>query len=253
MTDEIELAPEPGILVESLRDIGYSFNSALADVIDNSITACASRISVFALPVADSFKVAIIDDGNGLNRSDLLQAMRLGSADPREERAIGDLGRFGLGLKTASFSQCRRLTVVSRQHGEIAAFTWDLDTVVKENSWSVLERTDFDSIFAIDELPSTGTMVLWEKVDRLTGRNGSGKVDYERVISESQDYLSLVFHRFLSGERNTQKISISINGRALDPIDPFNIANEATQASPEEVVCPGGHLAVVHAPAYLDI
>lgn len=165
--------------------------------------------------------------------------MRLGSTDPREERAIGDLGRFGLGLKTASFSQCRRLTVVSRQHGEIAAFTWDLDTVVKENSWSVLERTDFDSIFAIDELPSTGTMVLWEKVDRLTGRNGAGKVDYERVISESQDYLSLVFHRFLSGERNTQKISISINGRALDPIDPFNIANEATQASPEEVVCPG--------------
>ena len=124
MTDEIELAPEPGILVESLRDIGYSFNSALADIIDNSITACASRISVFALPVADSFKVAIIDDGNGLNRSDLLQAMRLGSADPREERAIGDLGRFGLGLKTASFSQCRRLTVVSRQHGEIAAFPW---------------------------------------------------------------------------------------------------------------------------------
>lgn len=239
MTDEIELAPEPGILVESLRDIGYSFNSALADIIDNSITACARRISVFALPIEDSFKVAIIDDGNGLNRSDLLQAMRLGSTDPREERAIGDLGRFGLGLKTASFSQCRRLTVVSKQHGEIAAFTWDLDTVVKENSWSVLERTDFDRIFAIDELPSTGTMVLWEKVDRLTGRNGSGKVDYERVISESQDYLSLVFHRFLSGERNTQKISISINGRVLDPIDPFNIANEATQASPEEVVCPG--------------
>jgi len=81
VTDEIELAPEPGILVESLRDIGYSFNSALADIIDNSITACASQISVFALPVADSFKVAIIDDGNGLKRSDLLQAMRLGSTD----------------------------------------------------------------------------------------------------------------------------------------------------------------------------
>lgn len=255
MTDDIELTPEPRILVESLRDIGYSFNSALADIIDNSITACAKHITIFALPIADSFKVAIIDDGNGLSRSDLLQAMRLGSSNPREERATGDLGRFGLGLKTASFSQCRKLTVISRQHGEIAAFTWDLDTVVKENSWSVLERTKFDDIFAIKELPSTGTMVLWEKVDRLTGHNGSGKVDYDRVISESQDYLSLVFHRFLSGEGNTPKVNISINGRALDPIDPFNITNDATQASPEEVVCPGVTLrsfTLPHISAYQD-
>lgn len=239
MADEIELTPEPGILIESLRDIGYSFNSALADIIDNSITAHAQNISIFAMPVDDSFKVAIIDDGDGLGRSELLQAMRLGSTNPRDERTSGDLGRFGLGLKTASFSQCRRLTVVSRQAGKTTAFTWDLDTVVKDNSWSVLERTDCEHIFAINKLPATGTMVLWEKVDRLTGCNGPGKVDYERVVSESQDYLSLVFHRFLSGEKSIQRISISINGRRLDPIDPFNTANEATQVSPEEVVCPG--------------
>lgn len=239
MTSEIELTPEPRILIESLRDIGYSFDSALADIIDNSITAHAREISVFALPIEDSFKVAIIDDGDGLNRSDLLQAMRLGSTNPRDERAIGDLGRFGLGLKTASFSQCRRLTVVSRQHGKTTAFTWDLDTVVRENSWSVLERADFEHLFAFDELPSTGTLVLWEKVDRLTGDNGSGKVDYARIVSEAQDHLSLVFHRFLSGEKGIQKVNISVNGRFLEPIDPFNIANDATQASPEEIVCPG--------------
>lgn len=153
MRNEIELTPEPAILIESLRDIGYSFDSALADIIDNSITAHARDIAVFALPIEDSFKVAIIDDGNGLSRQELLHAMRLGSANPRGERAIGDLGRFGLGLKTASFSQCRRLTVVSRQNNETAAFTWDLDTVVKDNSWSVLERKDFEQIFALDELP----------------------------------------------------------------------------------------------------
>lgn len=239
MTDEIELTPEPRILIESLRDIGYSFNSALADIIDNSITAHAREISIFAIPIEDSFKVAIIDNGNGLSRQELLQAMRLGSTNPRQERTLGDLGRFGLGMKTASFSQCRRLTVLSRQNNETAGFTWDLDTVVKDNSWSVTERTDFDQIFAFDELPTTGTLVLWEKVDRLTGDNGSGKVDYDRIISEAQDHLSLVFHRFLSDERGIQKVNISVNGLALEPIDPFNVANDATQASPEEVVCPG--------------
>lgn len=239
MTDEIELTPEPKILIESLRDIGYSFESALADVIDNSITANASTINIMALPVNDSFKVAILDDGNGLDRESLLRAMRLGSSNPRDERAIGDLGRFGLGLKTASFSQCRRLTVVSRRDGQTSAFTWDLDTVVRENSWSVLERTDYNEIFGYDTLPENGTLVLWEKVDRLTGGNGSERVDYDRVISEAQDHLSLVFHRFLSKEKGTPNLSISFNGCGLEPLDPFNMSNDATQASPEEIVCTG--------------
>ena len=234
MTGEIELTPQPGILIESLRDIGYSFESALADIIDNSITANASEISVMALPVNDSFAVSILDDGDGLDRDSLLQSMRLGSSNPRDARAADDLGRFGLGLKTASFSQCRRLTVVSRQQGRTSAFTWDLDVVVRENSWSVLERTDYDSIFGYDTMPETGTLVLWEKVDRLAGNNGTG-----RMISEAQDHLSLVFHRFLSRERGTKGLAISFNGRILEPLDPFNMSNDATQASPEEVVCPG--------------
>ncbi|KAB8287258.1 ATP-binding protein [Bifidobacterium avesanii] len=239
MADEIELTPEPGILIESLRDIGYSFESALADIIDNSITANASEINIMALPVDDSFRVSILDNGEGLDRNALLRAMRLGSSNPRDERANDDLGRFGLGLKTASFSQCRRLTVVSRQHGETSAFTWDLDTVVRENSWSVLERTDYDEIFGYDTMPDTGTLVLWEKVDRLTGDNGSGRVDYDRVISEAQDHLSLVFHRFLAKEKGTKSLRISFNAHDLEPLDPFNMSNDATQASPEEVVCPG--------------
>ena len=139
--EEIELDPEPGILIESLRDVGYSFNSAVADIIDNSITANSGNVSVFALPFGDGgFKVAIIDDGDGLDRDELLKAMRLGSSNPRLAREAGDLGRFGLGLKTASFSQCRRLTVVSRRDGDTSAFTWDLDTVVRSNKWTVIER-----------------------------------------------------------------------------------------------------------------
>lgn len=108
----VRLEPVPSILVESLRDIGYSLNSALADVIDNSIAANATEVRIFAIP-GDDFRIAIIDNGEGLSREKLKQAMRLGSSDPRQERELNDLGRFGLGLKTASFSQCRRLTVLS--------------------------------------------------------------------------------------------------------------------------------------------
>lgn len=147
MAGDIELNPEPGILIESLRDIGYSFDSALADIIDNSITARGLHIYIYAVPTSeDDFTVSVVDDGDGLNREELLKAMRLGSSNPRDARAEGDLGRFGLGLKTASFSQCRRLTVVSRKDNETSAFVWDLDTVVRTNRWTVEELTDLSDV-----------------------------------------------------------------------------------------------------------
>lgn len=233
--EQSTLDPEPSILIESLRDIGYSFNSALADIIDNSITAEATDISVLAIP-DDDFRIAVIDNGVGLSRDNLKRAMRLGSSDPRKERAQNDLGRFGLGLKTASFSQCRRLTVVSRNEGKTSAFTWDLDLVAKNNEWTVIEHEDTSSICFIGQLGLNGTLVLWEKVDRLTGSRGSGRVNYERLISEAQDYLALVFHRFLAGEKGLQKISIRVNNLELAPIDPFNTKHQATQAAPKDAI-----------------
>ena len=98
------------------------------------------------------------------------------------------------------------MTVVSRNNGEAAGYTWDLDLVVEQNAWNVIERDDLDEVPFVDELGDTGTLVLWEKLDRLTGARGSGKVDYARVISEAQDYLSLVFHRYITGERGLQSI-----------------------------------------------
>lgn len=235
----IELQPEPAILIESLRDIGYSFNSALADIVDNSITAKASNVWIWAIPNEDDFQIAIIDDGEGLSRDNLLNAMRLGSTDPREYRSPDDLGRFGLGLKTASFSQCRKLTVASRCSSECSAFTWDLDTIVRDNGWTLLERSDHSDIPFFDKLGNNGTLVLWEKLDRLTGNHVSGQTDCARLISEAQNYLSLVFHRYLSGEKGIKRLSIYVNNRKLDPVDPFNLQNSATQSSPTEVICPG--------------
>lgn len=233
------LDPEPGILIESLRDIGYSFNSALADIIDNSISANAAHIDVIAIPT-DDFYVGIIDNGEGMTPSELRKAMRLGSSNPRLARNPKDLGRFGLGMKTASFSQCRRLTVASRRGGFLSAYTWDLDIVVQDNSWKILERRDFENIRCLDYLTGDGTLVLWEKVDRIANTRGSGRTTYyARIISDAQKHLSLVFHRFLAGEPGLPRIDITFNGNPLEPIDPFNSRHKATQAQPFEVICPG--------------
>lgn len=235
----VRLDPVPSILVESLRDIGYSLNSALADVIDNSIAANATEVQIFAIP-GDDFRIAIIDNGEGLRREELKQAMRLGSSDPRQERELNDLGRFGLGLKTASFSQCRRLTVLSRKGGEkAAAFIWDLDFISRENQWNLIEELDLEAIPFADKMGGAGTLVLWEKLDRLTGVRGSGKIDYDRILSEAGNYLGLVFHRYLLAEKGLKKLAIRLNGRALVPIDPFNISHPATQIGQSEVICPG--------------
>lgn len=235
----VRLEPVPSILVESLRDIGYSLNSALADVIDNSIAANATEVKIFAIP-GDDFRIAIIDNGEGLSREKLKQAMRLGSSDPRQERELNDLGRFGLGLKTASFSQCRRLTVLSRTDREKgAAFTWDLDFISREHQWDLIEELDLQAIPFANQMEGAGTLVIWEKLDRLTGVRGSGKVDYDRILSEAGNYLGLVFHRYLSGERGLKKLTIELNRRALVPIDPFNTSHPATQVGQAEVICPG--------------
>src|SRR3569623_28647 len=131
-------APNAGMLIESMRDIVYSLDSALADIIYNSITAKALRVDLFIDTISASPKLAIVDDGVGMAEAALLNAMRPGSRSPLEARAVGDLGRFGLGLKTASFSQCRRLTVISRKDGALSAAEWNLDLIDRQDEWILL-------------------------------------------------------------------------------------------------------------------
>lgn len=238
---KLQLDPIPSILIESMRDIGYSFESAIADIIDNSITAGAKHIQIEVRSEGNP-AVAIIDDGDGLSRDQLIAAMRMGSTDPREQRSLGDLGRFGLGMKTASFSQCRRLTVYSSQSGVANAFTWDLDYVVETNSWSVIEQTNFQEVNFYNIFPSTGTVVLWEKIDRLGQQSSSRKKvtsSFERLVSDAEEHIALVFHRFLAGEPSCPKVNITLNGRQIEPLDPFNKRHSATILGPEELL-PGG-------------
>ena len=234
----IEIPPKPSLLIESIRAIGYSLSTALADLVDNCIAAQAETIQIFASLETTEPKVGILDDGVGLIEEELLEAMRLGSRTPLEERAKSDLGRFGLGLKTASFSQCRVLTVVSRTNGTTTCARWNLDHIAESGRWQVQIPDDLTSIPWTEHIGSSGTLVVWEQLGVGTdgGDSAWNVADFVRQLDEARSHLELVFHRFLSGEPGRRRISIEMNNRPLEPFDPFHSRHPATIAGPEELI-----------------
>jgi hypothetical protein len=230
-----DATPHAAALIEGLRDLGYSLETAISDIIDNSITAGASRIQIITDTISDDPYIAIVDDGKGMTETELVAAMRPGSRSPLATRDEADLGRFGLGLKSASFSQCRRLTVVCRKSGQTSAAIWDLDDVAERNEWAVQLPDDVSGIPAINQLGTSGTLVLWQKLDRLTGGYSNNPVKRTEVINrrvaETERHLRLVFHRYLEA---SEPLRILLNDRRLRPLDPFARKNPATIADPEE-------------------
>lgn len=226
---ELTLRPSAARLLESMRDIGYSFESALADIVDNSISAAATQVRIVNDLDADGHPyLAILDNGRGMRGDELTAAMRHGSRSPRETREAGDLGRFGLGMKTASFSQCRRLTVASRVDGVWEARCWDLDHVVEHDEWllQVLDRDAISRLPALDSLSGDGTLILWQKLDRLDALGPHPDQVYaalNAMFGLARRHLALTFHRFIAPESadGITPVSISINGASLDALDPF--------------------------------
>ncbi len=238
ITREIDAAPYAASLIEGHRDFGYSLETALADIIDNSISAGATEVALEAETTTEHPWIALADNGRGMSESELVEAMRLGSKNPTDLRAINDLGRFGLGLKSASFSQCRRLTVLTRRDGKVSCARWDLDEVSKRNNWN-LELIDTPQhVTGHELLPITGTVVIWEKLDRLNGgynRNRDKRAAHMNgELAGAERYLRLVFHRFIEGKR--PRLRILLNGRELKPIDPLASDHPACQKDPEEIM-----------------
>ena len=235
---EVKLPPYAPTLIESTRSIGYTLESAIADIIDNSISASSSNVDIFYFPI-DSY-IAILDNGCGMNSDELDAAMRYGSQNPNEKRAANDLGRFGLGLKTASLSQCRILTVVSKQGSCIEARRWDIDHVISVGDWSLLileTDEEIDSIPRIDKLKElkSGTLVVWQDLDRLK----MGELDFNRSMGKKMDdaraHLSLVFHRYITGEPGLKKMILKMNGTPVEASDPYLIRRN-TQVMSDEIM-----------------
>ena len=223
----IDTTPSAALLIESIRDIGYSLETAIADLVDNSISAGAKNIKILLINDSDNQPfLSVEDDGEGMSEEELLSAMRLGSKDPNIVRRKNDLGRFGLGLKTASFSQCRQLTVESFKSGKSTSMTWDLDLVRQKNAWVVRKN------FYVDR--EIGTKIIWNKIDRTKLEINS--VYTNSILNNICEHLSLVFHRFIDGSSSTEKkVNIYINGNLLESYNPFNESNIATIKSEKRV------------------
>lgn len=221
------MPPDAPTLMWSTRAIGYTTPAAVADLIDNSISANATSISIQFVSGENCY-ISILDDGDGMSQNELKIAMKYGSSNPLQERRASDLGRFGLGLKTASLSQCKRLTVVSKKNGKTSAYCWDLDHVLLAESWELLEleQEDIASLPQIDTLTTLkeGTIVIWDKLDKIFAGDEDKEQGLLLRIKEVEEHLALTFHRYLQGEPGLKKISIDSNGIPIKPKDPFYIA-----------------------------
>lgn len=233
-----ETPPFAPVLMESTRAIGYSLEAAIADIIDNSIAAKAGKVQLFFFPVDDAY-VCILDDGSGMDNAQIDVAMQYGSKSPTDIRDASDLGRYGLGLKTASLSQCRVLTVVSKQGNTVIGRRWDLDYVIETGTWSllILDEDDIEQVPHITDLKEqeNGTLVVWQNLDRLL----MGELDYEKSLGRKMDdvrqHLGLVFHRYLSGEAGIKRLEIFFNGVKIKAADPF-LLKKSTQAMDTETL-----------------
>lgn len=224
MIETLEVIPDPVSLIESMRAVGYSAEAAVADIIDNSLSAQAKAIHV-KYDASNTPFVAILDDGYGMSPDELTNAMRHGSGNPVDQRKATDLGRFGLGLKTASLSQCRKLTVISKKAGVVSARRWDLSVVQRAHKWLVVvpAEPDLAGLPLYEKLKSqdSGTLVVWQELDRLT----AGARDTQREMTTKMvplfEHLALVFHRFTQMEEPHPAVTITVNSRPLPPRDPF--------------------------------
>ena len=220
--------PRAMALLESLRGLGYSTGAALADIIDNSISAGASEVRLDFFWGEANSRVTIQDDGSGMDDTELESAMRLGDRNPRDTRSAHDLGRFGMGLKTASFSQCRRLTVATVKNGVTSCLRWDLDELAADpdGGWLLFEGPAEGSKPFTTGLKGkkAGTVVLWETMDRIV-TEGYTSNDFHDLIDTVELHLAMVFHRLLQGPR--EKLKLLLNGRRVKPWDPFMTGHPA--------------------------
>lgn len=239
MSQRIKNPPDAYELMNSIRSIGYSFKTAVADIVDNSISAYATHVDIDFSTNSDNenMYVTILDDGNGMDDEALLKAMKYAST--KDEYGANDLGRFGLGLKSASLSQCRILTVASKSNKKICALMWNIDEVC---DWECikLDLVEIKKIPNIDKLDAleNGTIVVWQNFD-IGAKKYKGLIQkfLSDAMEETTNYLRIVFHRYMTNRKN--KLVISINNDELIPIDPFLESNPKTDKQ-KEIVLEGG-------------
>jgi hypothetical protein len=247
MIETYELAnPNPEFLIKSIAEQGYSLETALADLMDNSVTANATRIEVLTKVDSEPFILFIADNGDGMDEASLKKNMQFPSKSPEDTRDISDLGRFGLGLKTASFSQTRIFTVLSRKKGSDKFFglTWDVNHLKKSGKWEMILNSEEEISNIIEQYTSISkehlnnssefipnTIVVWKglyKFENYVNEKNKQDALKEEITNTTSEYLSIVFHKFM--ERQNNRLQIRINNTIVNPFNPFPAENSNLRA-----------------------
>jgi hypothetical protein len=232
----IQNPPDASSLMTSARSFGnYDLPGAIADLIDNSIKAQSRNIRLTCVYDSGSPKVSVVDDGYGMTEEELHAAMRPASSNPLADRSPDDLGRFGWGMKSASFSQCKMLTVISRRNGKVSGAQWDLDNV---HNWTmgVLSVRDTKDLGSVGLQANSGTEVLWTNCDRLSENGTITEDEFNDLIVYTRNRIALIYHRYLTGLVQKRSLAIALNGQKIDGYDPFYRDHKATQQLEKEEV-----------------
>ena len=204
-------------LLNGMRSIGYSFSTAVADIIDNSISAEATEVHIYSEALSEMPYFCILDNGRGMTMKKLNNAMLPGSNRDDVEDSDIELGRYGLGLKSASLSQCREFIVVTKNNGNVYSMAFDLDEIKKHLFLKVLTREEILKLPVVDKLLQyqSGTLVIWTKFDKIEEETKNFEESFRRLVGESKKHVELVFHRFYD------VISIYYNEKRIEKRDPF--------------------------------
>lgn len=231
METKVQSIPEAKLLLSSLRSVGYNEETAIADIIDNCISAQAHEIKIrFDW---EKKRIVISDDGFGMSETELVENMRIGSSDPSKIRAEDDLGRFGMGMKTAAFSLGKKLTVVTKSNFAVSNASWDLDQI-PEIGWNLIIRDESEISEFSSQMGEQGTIVIIENLDRVIDIDDEKKAQnkFYRIASKTEKHLALTFHRFIEEDN----LILELNGTPIKAWNPFILENSATQELPEESI-----------------
>ncbi|MFF1377795.1 ATP-binding protein [Streptomyces sp. NPDC058308] len=240
--------PAPVGMVASLSSLGYSLPDALADLVDNSVSAEARTIEIDFTWAGRESWMAITDDGCGMSKEELITAMTVAARGPATDRSSTDLGRYGVGLKSASFSQCRLLTVSTATSGDWITRTWDLDVVEKTGEWRLLHTPTVETSVILDRITesrSRGTVVLWQRLSGYQAVSEKDKKTQQQFYDEAEKvrtHLGLVFARFLIG---SSPLTMRVAGVGVSPWDPFLTSNPSLRRLPPEPLPLDGHTVLV--------
>lgn len=237
ITKTINAQPNPEFLIKSISEQGYSLETALSDLLDNSISAEADKIEILTEHILNHTAIFITDNGKGMSEVELSANMQFPSRDMESERELHDLGRFGLGMKTASFSQTRKFTVISRKKGtkEYSGLTWDVSHLKNTGKWEIIINTKDEIKVILDRYIKTSenhlekfkdyqpnTIVVWEELKNFNNYLDSDKHVKqlnEELTATTSEYLSVVFHKFMELAHNPLKIRL--NNLLVKPFNPF--------------------------------